>query len=75
MLVLFRPVRVTFLVHSEWVVWSNGLGWRDDSRTSLPLSKQRLCPSNTRRSFRQFSHRGFWRCSFQLVLLCGMCAV
>ena len=39
-----------------------------------PLSKQRLCPSNTERWFRQFLHRRFWRCAFQLVLRCAMCA-
>ena len=39
------------------------------------LSKQRLCPSSTQRWFRQFLHRGFWRCIFQLVLRCPMCAV
>ena len=33
------------------------------------------CPSNTGRWFREFSHRGFWRCMFQLVLLCATCAV
>ena len=40
-----------------------------------PLSKEHPCPSNTRRWLRQYSHRGFWRCIFQLVLLCAMCAV
>ena len=40
----------------------------------LLMAKQRLCPSNTRGWFRQFSHRGFWRCIFQLVMLCAMCA-
>ena len=39
------------------------------------LSKQRLCSSSTRRWVHQFSHLGFWRCTFQLVLLCAMCAV
>ena len=39
-----------------------------------PLYTQRPCPSNTRCWFHQFSHRGFWRCIFQLVLLCAMCA-
>ena len=28
----------------------------------LFMAKQRLCPSNTRRWFRQFSHHGFWCC-------------
>ena len=37
------------------------------------MVKQHLCPLNTRRWFRQFSHRGFWRCIFQLV--CYVCCL
>ena len=42
---------------------------------ATPMAKQRLWPSNTRRWFRQFWHRGFWRCSVQRALLCVMWAV
>ena len=36
-----------------------------------PLSKQCRSPTNVRRWFRQFSHRGFWWCIFQLAVLCA----
>ena len=46
-------------------------GPSNDGTWTTPLPP--LCPSNAyvpatlRRWFRQFSHRGFWRCIFQLV--------
>ena len=47
---------------------SNTLHWRV---TTIVV----LWPSNTRRLFRHFSHRGFWRCILQLVhcVLCVLC--
>ena len=46
----------------------------DNHRRSL--AKQHQCPSNPRRWFRQFSHRGFWRFNFQFgFLLCVMCCL
>ena len=39
------------------------------------MAKQRLCPSDSRRWFREFTHLGFWQCIFQLVLLCMLCVL
>ena len=46
----------------------------DDHRPSM--AKQHLCPSDTGRSFCQFSDRGFWRCIFSIgPAVCYVCCV